>query len=69
MTSLTFELVKTTKDQDAILCNNFVYNFKNENKDLSQHFVCNKPGCYSSLTVLNDVILKEYGKKCDNRTE
>ena len=69
MTSLTFELVKTSKDQDAILCNNFVYNFKNDNKDSSQHFVCNKPGRYSSLTVLNDVILKVNGKKCDYSTE
>ena len=54
MTSLKFEKVITTKDKD-ILCNNFVYNYKNENKDLSKHFVCNKPGCYSSLTLLNDV--------------
>ena len=69
MTSLKYELVKTTKDKDSIVCNNFVYNYKNDKKDFSQHFVCNKPGFYSSLTALNDVIVKVNGKKCDNSTE
>jgi hypothetical protein len=69
MTSLTFEKVITTKDNEAILCNNFVYNYKIQNKDSSIHFVCNVPGCYSSLTLLNDVIMKVNGKKCDINTE
>ena len=63
MTSLKFEKVKTTKDKDAVLCNSFLYNYKHENKDSSKHFVCNIPGCYSSLTLLNDVISKVNGKK------
>ncbi len=40
-----------------------MYNYKHENKDSSKHFVCNIPGCYSSLTLFND------GKKIDINTE
>ena len=50
---LEIEIVKTTKDKDAILSQNFVYNYKNTNKDNSKHYVCNQPGCYSSITILN----------------
>ena len=69
MEKIDFEKVKTTKDKDAILSRNFVYNFKCENKDSSQHFVCNHGGCYSSLTVLNGSIIKVNGKKCEDNTE
>ena len=48
---IDFEIVKTTKNKDAILSQNFVYNYKDTNKDDSKHYVCNQAKCYSSLTV------------------
>jgi hypothetical protein len=64
---LEIEIVKTTKDKDAILSQNFVYNYKNTNKDNSKHYVCNQPGCYSSITILNGEVKKVKGQKiCTN---
>ena len=60
---IKFEVVQTTKNKDAILAQNFVYNFKHANKDDSKHYVCNNTGCYSSLTVLNSEVKKVNGKK------
>jgi hypothetical protein len=53
-----FEIVKTTRDNDPILAQNFVYNYKVTNKDGSNHYVCNRANCYSSLTVQNETICK-----------
>jgi hypothetical protein len=39
MEHIEYEVVKTTKLKDAILSQNYVYNFKCENKDSSIMFV------------------------------
>jgi hypothetical protein len=59
---IDFEIFKKTKDNDAIFAQNFVYNYKVTNKDGSNHYVCNRANCYSSLTVQNETICKVNGK-------
>ena len=59
---IDFEIVKTSKNKDAILSQNFEYNYKDTNKDGSKHYVCNQAKCYSSLTVQSGVVYKVNGK-------
>ena len=63
MQNLEYKIIKTSKDKDAILIQNFIYNFKSKNKDLSHHYVCNQGKCYSSITIRHGVIIKINGKK------
>ena len=69
MANIIFEVVKTTKNKDAILCQNYVYNYKTKNLDSSIHYVCSHSGCYSSITILDGVKIKVDGKKAINETE
>jgi hypothetical protein len=57
MANIIYEVVKTTKDNNSILTQNYVYNYKHENKDQSIHYVCSRPGCYSSLTILDKIVI------------
>ena len=40
MANIMYEVMKTSKDKDAILCQNYVYNYKTQNKDQSIIYVC-----------------------------
>ena len=64
---IDFEIVRTTKNKDAVLAQNFVYNYKDTNKDDSKHYVCNQAKCYSSITVHNGTICKVNGKIISNQ--
>jgi hypothetical protein len=69
MANIMYEVVKTSKNKDAILCQNYVYNYKTPNKDQSIIYVCSHDGCYSSLTVLDKTVIKVNGKKATNESE
>ena len=69
MANIIYEYVKTTKNKDAILCQNYVYNFKTENLDKSRHYVCSHIAYYSSLTILEEVVIKVNGQKATNESE
>jgi hypothetical protein len=59
---IDFEIVKTSRDKDAILAKNFVYNYKITNKDGCNCYVFNQGNYYSSQTVQNEKFCKFNGK-------
>jgi hypothetical protein len=69
MEHIEYEVVKTTKLKDAILSQNYVYNFKCENKDSSKHYVCNVSGCYASIILLDKIVIKVNGKLATDESE
>ena len=54
----------TTKGQECLICENFLYYFKKPiNRDGSKRFVCGAKDCSSSITMMEDVVIKVNGSK------